>query len=281
MGRILEDLSTPALVAAIKANLFEYYEYLGRSPQAELHDSPNMTWLLTGIPHPFLNGVLRTQLTPDNVNEVIEETLAHFKAKSATMFSWWAEPGTQPMNLGQYLVAHGLTYTDGGPGMAVDLLALNEDVTAPSGLTIEHVGDAGTLEKWVHAAIMGFGIPDIGESACFDLFAGLGFDLPLRNYLGLLNGEPVATAQLFLAAGVVGIYWVATVPEARRQGIGTALTLAPLREARAMGYRIGILQAGPMGLGVYRRLGFQEYCKMGHYVWVGETNQREGTGSGP
>jgi GNAT superfamily N-acetyltransferase len=280
MGKILEDLSTPALVAAIKANLFEYYEYLGRSPQAELHDSPSMTWLLTGIPHSFLNGVLRTQLTPDNVDEVIEETLAHFKAKSATMFSWWAEPGTQPTNLGQYLVAHGLTYTDGGPGMAVDLLALNEDVTAPSGLTIEHVGDAGTLEKWVHAATMGFGLPDTSESACFDLFLGLGFDLPLRNYLGLLNGGPVATAQLFLAAGVAGIYWVATVSEARRRGVGAAMTLAPLCEARAMGYRIGILQASPMGLEVYRRLGFQEYCKMGHYVWVGETNRSERTGSG-
>jgi GNAT superfamily N-acetyltransferase len=272
MGKILEDLSTPALVAAVKANLFEYYEYLGRSPQAELHDSPSMTWLLTGIPHSFLNGVLRTQLMPDNVDEVIEETLAHFKAKSATMFSWWAEPGTQPTNLGQFLVAHGLTYTDGGPGMAVDLLGLDEDVTAPSGLTIEHVGDAGTLEKWVHAAIMGFGLPDTSESACFDLFLGLGFDLPLRNYLGLLNGGPVATAQLFLAAGVAGIYWVTTVPEARRRGIGAAMTLAPLCEARAMGYRIGILQASPMGLGVYRRLGFQECCRMSHYAWVGEMN---------
>ena len=71
----------------------------------------------------------------------------------------------------------------------------------------------------------------------------------------------------------MGIYVVATIPEARRQGIGTALTLAPLREARAMGYRIGILHASQMGLRVYRRLGFQEYCKMSCYEWAGETSQ--------
>ena len=52
----------------------------------------------------------------------------------------------------------------------------------------------------------------------------------------------------------------------RRQRMGTTLTLAPLREARAMGYRIGLLDSSNMGLGVYRRLGFQKYCKMSHYV---------------
>jgi ribosomal protein S18 acetylase RimI-like enzyme len=153
--------------------------------------------------------------------------------------------------------------------MAVDLLALNEDIAAPSDLRIKHVTQAGTLRRWVSTMFRGFELPDSGERALFDLLIGLGFDLPLRNYVGFLNGEPIATAELFLGAGVAGIYGVATVPTARRQGIGAALTLAPLREARAMGYRIGILHSSVMGLGVYRRLGFREYCKMSHYMLGG------------
>lgn len=94
----------------------------------------------------------------------------------------------------------------------------------------------------------------------------------LHYYLGKLDGEPVATSLLFLGGGVAGIYNVATLPEARRQGIGSALTMIPLLEARRQGYRIGILQTTPTGLNLYRRLGFREYCLFSAYFWSPETS---------
>jgi ribosomal protein S18 acetylase RimI-like enzyme len=265
---LLRDLSASALVAAIKANLFEYYRYLGRSPQAEFHDSPQLTWLSTGIPHPFLNNVLRTQLAPDSVDGTIAQTLAYFTSRNVAHLSWWTEPGTEPADLAKHLLAHGLVYTDGGPGMAVELSELNEDLSTPVELAIEPVADNDTLEQWVQTFVIGFELSG-SECAAFDLYAGLGFDLPLRSYVGCLKGEPVATAQLFLAAGVAGIYCVATVPAARRRGIGAAMTLTALREARDMGYRAGILQSSALGLNVYLRLGFRELCKMSHFYWSG------------
>jgi predicted acetyltransferase len=68
---------------------------------------------------------------------------------------------------------------------------------------------------------------------------------------------------------VAGIYCVATTPEARGKGIGAEMTLVPLLEARAMGYKIGILQSSKMGEGVYRRLGFGEYGRLASYVMAG------------
>jgi GNAT superfamily N-acetyltransferase len=85
--------------------------------------------------------------------------------------------------------------------------------------------------------------------------------------VGRLGGRPVATATLLLAAGVAGVYFVLTVPAARRRGIGTAITLAALREARDLGYRTGVLGASGLGLPVYRRLGFEEYCRIAVYEW--------------
>ena len=265
----MKDFSTPTLVTAIEANYWEFWAFFGRSPQVELHDDPEMMWLVSGIPHPGFNGVFRTQLAPEDIDARIGATLAHFKALRLPML-WWTGPSTRPTNLGEHLEAHGLTHT-AEPGMAVDLLALNEDVPQPSGLEIEHVRDVETLKKFGHAANIGFGIPDSVGNAIFDIEVSLGFEhhLPRHHYVGLLKGQPAATSTLFLGAGVAGIYTVATIPKARRQGIGSAMTLAPLREARAMGYRIGVLRSSQMGLNVYRRLGFKEYCKVNYYVMGG------------
>lgn len=195
---------------------------------------------------------------------------------------WRVGPSTGPTGLARHLIAHGLAHGGDTTGMAVDLLALNEDVATPSGLTIEQVGDADALHKWIHAVAVSFEHPDSVADVLFEAHArpGFGADLPWRLYIGLLDGEPVAAARLFLAVGVAGIFHVATIPGARRQGIGTAMTLAALREARSMGYRIGVLHAAPGGLGVYRRLGFEEYCKLQLYLWLGEADEGEARGSG-
>ena len=127
MQPILSDFSAPTLVSAIKANWADYYACLGRAPGVELFVGPYLTWFLSGVPDPFLNVVLRTQLPSDHAGEIIDETLVHFRSRNVRRFSWWAEADTTTTGLDNLLISHGLTFKEGGTGMAADLLAIHTD----------------------------------------------------------------------------------------------------------------------------------------------------------
>ena len=271
MHDVLSDLSPPALARATKANLYEFFRYLGRSARVDFYESQSLIRWRTPVPHPWFNGVLVRTAPPEKADQTIEGMAAYFKSQNVEPFTWWLEPGLQATGWGKYLLAHGFGYDENTPGMAVDLSALNEDVKAPPNFTIVPVEDLEALKEWTQTFIAGYQLPPAWEAGLFDLMSDLGLDLPIRNYLGYIDGKPVATSHVFLGAGVAGIYFVATVPEARGQGLGAAITLAPLREARAMGYRAGILQSSEMGFSIYRRLGFQKLCNMEHYFWTSKS----------
>lgn len=271
MSEILQDLSTPALGTAIEANVFEFYALFRHWPQAEIHDEPEMLWSITELPFSMFNAILRAQLLPGRVDAAIEAAIARGRSRNVPMM-WWTGPATQPADLGASLQAHGWVHDGDSPGMAVDLWSVRADRPAVPGLVIEPVIGTEPLRTWCQTYADGFGMPDFVGAAFSDFFFCLGPEEHswVRHYMGWLDGEPVATSTLLLGAGVAGIYNVATLPHARRRGIGSAMTLEPLQQAREMGVRVGVLEAAEMGIGVYRRLGFQECCRLGHYVWTGE-----------
>jgi GNAT superfamily N-acetyltransferase len=149
--------------------------------------------------------------------------------------------------------------------MSCQLADLPAAVLTPPGFSIRLVSDLGTLHTWVKTFLEGYGLPPSFEQPFYDLLASLGVHGDLQHYLGWLDGVPVAASSIFYSAGVAGIYNVGVVEPARGQGLGAAITLAPLLEARQRGYPIGALQSSEMGFNVYRRLGFRKVCDVRHF----------------
>jgi GNAT superfamily N-acetyltransferase len=253
---------------AIEENGAEFLILLGRAAGAEVRDDGRVLWAIGNSPIDYHNCVVEADLTPEEADKEIEASLERMRAHGVPG-SWHVGPSMRPSDLGERLLAHGFEYGGDDIGMSVDLSTLPEEVPVPEGFTVERVRDEAGLCAWIEALGSGFGEGPVEAEWVGEVYRRLGLDeeKSWRHYLGRLDGEPVATSTLFIGAGVAGIYFVCTVERVRRRGIGAAVTLAALREARDLGSRTGVLGSSEMGYPVYRRLGFEEYCRIGLYEW--------------
>lgn len=272
MSTILLDIEDQALVEAIEASFVEEMAAFGRGlPGAELHEDPELAWILTGRPH--LNAVLHTHFARDDrdyVDARIDETLAYFSTRSVSTITWSVGPSSRPADLATRLEENGFVYAIDSIGMALDLNTLPIDSISQDaipGFAIKEATDAESLKPVYTLQMEGFGASEEIAQIYYDTYLNIGFGekTPWRHFIGELDGKPVAITSLLLYAGVAGIYGVATAPEVRRRGIGTAMTRHALNVARALGYRIAVLSPSEMSMGIYERLGFRERCCISHY----------------
>jgi GNAT superfamily N-acetyltransferase len=265
---LVEDVSPEAMARANEANLVEWWRSMASHPGGVVVDDPDLFFFSTGVPIAFFNGVVRAHLDPEQADARIESIKGRL-ADCHVPGTWSLGLASRPTDLKQRLLAHGFTEAGEVPAMGMDLRALDAaQFPAPPEVTIERVRDQEQFQTWGHTLLAGFGLLAYSEpfSALFSP-TDLRDDAPSRNYLARLAGEPVATLQMLFAAGVAGLYSIATVPQARGQGIGAAITVAALCDAHALGYRIGVLQASAMGAPIYQRVGFAEHFRYREYHW--------------
>lgn len=260
-------LDSPHLLAALEDNMVAFWKGYGHPSGRRLDEGGDRVSILTGIPEPLFNAVFRAHLAPDAVEAAVEDIRLDAAEWNVPLF-WWLTPTTTPPDLGDTLLKHGFVHAGMVPGMAVELARLDTQVALPRDLTIKVVEDDAILDVWGNLAAVGtgFAAPVAAMVRTLELEVGLQPANGLRRYIGYLGGVPVAASGLLLDAGVAGIFAVATLPQARRQGIGAAMTRIPLLDALAEGYMVGTLQASEMGYPVYKGLGFETVCGIGLYL---------------
>lgn len=266
---MLTDTSPAGMVEAIERTNRCGWRELGVCPRFEVQDRPDALWFASGVPMSPFNGVVGARLTADNADGVIEEAIDYFGSRSLP-FSWAIGPLSTPTDLGDRLGARGFKAEEAQAGMAIDLETLADGVPMAEELEIERVFGEGMLGTYADLVSKGFGMPE-GPGAEFMSIiaeATAGPDRTSWGYVGRLDGKPVATSGVVVAGGGALVVNVVTLEEARGRGIGAAMTHRPLADVKALGYRIGTLEATAMGYPVYIRLGFEEYCRRQEYVWT-------------
>ena len=274
MDEIVQTLGTPAMIAALEANLEEEMLSFGRVlAGGEIYNDGEVEGFFTG--RPYLNGILRTHLRSSETEYIaasIRRVVRYFQAKQVSRPGWSVGQDTQPVDMDVHLENCGfIRLNEDNRGMALDVETLQVEERHVEGLEIHEIEDFTGLQILKRMEIEGFGSSEEMAQHYYEMYAGAGFGRGTnwRHWSGWWQGEPVAATSLLLHAGVAGIYGVSTLPPARRQGIARALVLRAIEEARRVGYRVVILSPTDMSERIYHRLGFREYTRIRHYSYSG------------
>jgi len=189
--------------------------------------------------------------------------------ENALPFWWWIFPSAKSPETNSLLRDADYHLAVSTPCLLADLQELPDREIRDKTLTVNPVKSKEELALWRDVSFAGFDFPPHTRSqydrftAAFDLTSGSPQKLLLAREK---NGKPVATSLVYLKEGTAGIYFVTTLVEKRRQGIGLILTQATLHFARSQGARFATLQSSPEGLHVYERAGFREFGQVDVYA---------------
>lgn len=207
-------------------------------------------------PSPFLNSATLLRPLADEQAGELAARLARFYAggQGGPWMLWSAWPGPDLHPYGLLLVGH-------PPLMVRPPAAV---APSPPELHIVEARDEPTLADFNATFINGYPVPEVQATGVTHLYGQRVLDTPLRLWVGYVGGEPVTVAAAYVDEHVVGIYAVATLPQARGKGYGAAITAHATQVAPALP---AVLQASDDGQPMYRRLGFETVAP--YTLWIG------------
>lgn len=265
MTQILRDYSKPEIITSIHGSWNLCMQTLcSKHPQADYRTTAHYILLNSGIKISMLNRVMKTNMIPEEADEKILEVKQHFESKGLP-FTWQVDSGDNPIDLAERLEKAGFV-RDETPGMAAKIGELIEPRIL-EGFRCERVQTSQQLTDYAKLLVKAYGMPEFGWDFLINGWTRLGVVPDFQHYIGYLNDVPVATSMVLYGEGVAGLFNVATLPEARGKGVGALISYAPFIDAGKRGYKVGILHASSMGYPVYKRLGFEEVCKLVRYQW--------------
>ncbi len=268
MNEILNDYSPVPIATAIEDNHWQFYNIYARQPEVTAQEHGGLAWIISPMPITYLNQVMQTNMGDKEAETQIATMIDRYRRCGAAQFVWRTWPSVQPVNLGERLLAHGFTTRPPAPSMAADLQGLPDASSIPAGVSIAPVEDSASLIEWAAVVRSVYDTSEVFANFLMRAFSAE-VDNPnatVRHYLAWADGQAVACATLFLGAEVAGIYRVATLANWRGRGIGGAVVLAALHDARAAGYRFATLRTSEMAHHLYQQLGFRDQFSAASYL---------------
>lgn len=249
------------LAEAADANLASSAGYLierGLLPGGSVQRLGNVVVVDSGLPDDTYNLIVgASNMTAGDVDRTIEAARS-----TGRPFAWWVAPVAEQEGLEGLLVQAGLPVNEREPLMCADT---TQAASSHPELEIRQVDSPAALADFAEIDAHLWNPPNENVRRFFELTQSSILDAhyPGRFFVGYCEGRAVACTELHFAAGVAGLYNVATREPHRRRGFARAMVDHALAAAREMGFGQAILQSSPEGQPLYRSLDFEP---LGEYV---------------
>lgn len=248
----------------IEYNTAEFFLNLGRLNNDEVLDTPEIKYIFT---KKWQSRIFMANFNEKNASDNILHVISRLKELNIPAL-WFVSPISCPKNLEKLLKEYNFTYQNKWRAMAIDLKKMPPEFNIPEGMEIKEVQSLEELKIWTDILVQSFEFPLIESYKKYFINAGLE-GLNFNYYLGYFNEKPVSTSILFKGKDSAGIFYIGTIPSARRKGIAKAMVNYILNESKNQGYNICALQASELGYHLYKKIDFEEYYVTNIYRWKG------------
>ncbi|GCE15748.1 GNAT family N-acetyltransferase [Tengunoibacter tsumagoiensis] len=257
------------LLKAMAVNRSLFNQTVGYGTEGEVFRHEHVKWSYTG--YSLSNYVFDLHFQEESVQDEVEAVLRTFQTKQAST-TWIIDPFCTPATITTVLDRYPRSDKGEFTAMALRMSDFSEHRQPPEDFSIQEATSQADLEVWGKVVCDGFGIGGAQaheyQRLCVNAALASGPDFTFRQFVGFRAGKPICATSLLLDGAMAGIYWVTTIPEARRQKAALTLLSHVLTLAQTQGYEWSVLQATPMGANVYTILGFREYYRETYFDGV-------------
>src|SRR5919106_2471162 len=93
---ILKNAPEEELGRAVEENMFAMFRSMSEVLNGEIEEKPQLSRYHAWPSSPIFKGAYRTNLTANEADQAIVETIAWFKNRNAPFIFWWTGNDTQP-----------------------------------------------------------------------------------------------------------------------------------------------------------------------------------------
>jgi GNAT superfamily N-acetyltransferase len=254
---------SPDQALLIERHVAEWFRTNAVVPGAELHDDPDVTWVVKPG-SVWSNAGVMVRFEAASAESRLDTLVARYREDGRGM-GLWISPAATPDNLPELLRARRLHCRKRFPAMVRDLTERDGTSPRPLGLTIRRVEDPGLFETTPHPSIGPITTPQRRHE--LDGLRARVLARPARifAFVAWLSGRPVGASLLFLGEECAGLHDLTVLAEYRGRGYGAALLIDTCREAARLGASTIALLATSDGQRVYERCKFNEVARFGYW----------------